>query len=108
MVDAENIIVYVTSANINEAKKIAETVLTQKKAACVNIVPAIESFYWWKGEIASAKECLLIIKTNAQLLDEIVELVKKVHTYDIPEIIAVPIIGGSGDYLKWIQGEVRK
>jgi periplasmic divalent cation tolerance protein len=108
MGEVTNIIVYVTSANIREARKIAETLLIQKKAACVNIVPTIESLYWWRGEIASAKECLLIIKTNAESLDEIVEIVKKGHTYDIPEIIAVPIIGGSGDFLKWVQGEISK
>jgi periplasmic divalent cation tolerance protein len=108
MGEVTNIIVYVTSANIREAEQIAGTLLALKKAACVNIVPTIESFYWWKGEIASAKECLLIIKTNAESLDEIVEIVKKGHTYDIPEIIAVPIIGGSGDFLKWVQGEIRK
>lgn len=108
MGETTSIIVYVTSANIPEAKKIAGTLLAQKKAACVNIIPARESYYWWRGEIASAKECLLIIKTDAELIDEIVELVKKGHTYDVPEIIAVPIIGGSGDYLKWIQGEICK
>ncbi len=108
MGEVDNIIVYVTSANIREGKKIAEMLLTRKKAACVNIVPAVESYYWWRGEIASAKECLLIIKSNSELLDDIVDLVKKEHTYDIPEIIAVPIMGGSGDYLKWVQGEVCK
>jgi periplasmic divalent cation tolerance protein len=108
MGEVTNIIVYVTSPNVREGEKIAETLLTRKKAACVNIVPAIESFYWWKGEIASAKECLLIIKTNAGALDEIVEIVKKGHTYDVPEIIAVPIIGGSGDYLQWVQSEISK
>ncbi len=108
MGEVDNIIVYVTSANVREGKKIAEMLLTRKKAACVNIVPAVESYYWWRGEIASAKECLLIIKSNSELLDDIVDLVKKEHTYDIPEIIAVPIMGGSGDYLKWVQGEVCK
>jgi periplasmic divalent cation tolerance protein len=71
----------------------------------VNIVPAVESHYWWQDKKESAQELLLIVKTQTKLLDELVALVKKNHPYSIPEIIAMPIIGGNEDYLKWVDEE---
>ncbi|MBN2187526.1 MAG: divalent-cation tolerance protein CutA [Dehalococcoidia bacterium] len=82
--------------------------LGRKKAACINIVPRVDSLFWWQGKLDSAQESLLIIKTKASLLPEIVELVKEVHSYAVPEIIALPIIDGSEDYLKWIDDEVKE
>jgi periplasmic divalent cation tolerance protein len=77
--------------------------LTERKAACVNIVSAVESHYWWKRKKETAQEHLLIVKTQAELLDELIVLVKKHHLYSIPEIIALPIIGGNEDYLRWVE-----
>jgi periplasmic divalent cation tolerance protein len=71
-------------------------------------VPRIDSSFWWQGKLDSARESLLIIKTRASLLPEIINLVKGIHSYAVPEIIALPIIGGSEDYLKWIDGEVEE
>jgi periplasmic divalent cation tolerance protein len=108
MGELTGMIIYVTSVNMVQAEKIAGELLSQRKAACVNIIPGIESRYWWRGKIASAKECLLIVKSSSELLDEIVQIVKKAHTYDVPEIIAVPIVAGSADYLQWLHAEVHR
>jgi periplasmic divalent cation tolerance protein len=102
------IVVFVTNGSEREARKIAELLLTKRKAACVNIVPRVDSSFWWQGKLDSARESLLIIKTKASLLSEIVDLVKSAHSYEVPEIIALPIIGGNEDYLKWIDNEIRK
>jgi periplasmic divalent cation tolerance protein len=102
------IVIFVTTSTEQEAHKVAELLLTKKKAACVNIVPRVDSSFWWQGKLDSARESLLIIKTKASLLPEIIEMVKSVHSYEVPEIIALPIIGGNEDYLKWIDDEVRE
>jgi len=102
------IVVLVTSSSEEEAHKVAELLLAKRKAACVNIVPGVDSSFWWQGKLDSARESLLIIKTRASLLAEIIGLVKSVHSYEVPEIIALPIIGGNEDYLEWIDGEVRE
>ncbi len=102
------IVIFVTTSTEGEARKITELLLGRRKAACVNIVPRVDSSFWWQGKLDSARESLLIIKTTASLLSEIIELVKSVHSYEVPEIIALPIIGGSEAYLKWIDAEVRE
>lgn len=100
-----HIVVLVTTSD-NQAQEIADVLLGQRKAACVNIVPGVSSFFWWQGKPDSDRESLLIIKSKASLLDEIITLVKEVHSYDVPEIIALPIIGGNPEYLEWIDKEV--
>jgi periplasmic divalent cation tolerance protein len=102
------VVILVTTGTEAEARKIAELLLSKRKAACVNIVPRVDSSFWWQGKLGSARESLLIIKTRASLLPEIIEMVKSVHSYEVPEIIALPIIGGSEDYLKWIDDEVKE
>jgi periplasmic divalent cation tolerance protein len=108
MKDTGKVVVLVTTSSEEEAHKMAELLLTRRKAACVNIVPKVDSSFWWQGKLDSARESLLIIKTTASLLHETIELVKSAHSYEVPEIIALPIIGGNEDYLKWIDNEVRE
>jgi periplasmic divalent cation tolerance protein len=98
----DKIIVLITAGSEEEAQRVAESLVKGKKAACVNIVPRVDSLFWWKGKIDSARESLLLVKTKASLFPEIVELVKRTHSYEVPEIIALPIIAGSEDYLKWL------
>ncbi|MCX6004206.1 MAG: divalent-cation tolerance protein CutA [Chloroflexi bacterium] len=100
-------VVLVTASSTDEADKIAAVLLKKRKAACVNIIPKVNSRFWWKGEIDSSDEALMIIKTKASVLADVIELVKKNHSYTIPEIIALPIIAGNEEYLEWIGGEVR-
>lgn len=103
MTKIEEIVVFITAGTDKEAKNIADKLLDQKKAACVNIVPNIDSFFWWQGRKEKAQESLLIVKSRASLLDGIIKLVKEAHSYEVPEIIAMPIIGGNQDYLDWIK-----
>jgi periplasmic divalent cation tolerance protein len=107
MTDTGMAVVLITTDTEEEAIKIASVLLNQRKAACVNTVPRVNSRFWWQGKLDSARESLLIVKTRASLLDEIVKLVKEIHSYDTPEIIALPIIGGSQDYMGWIDQEVK-
>ena len=105
MAESSYIVVLVTTGSPEEAKKISSALLEQKKAACVNIVPQVSSRFWWQGELDSADESLLIIKTRASLLDDIVKIVKELHSYEVAEVIALPIVGGNPDYLNWIGEE---
>jgi len=102
MKGANGIIVLITAGNEEEAHKIARLLINEKKAACVNIVPRVGSLFRWKGKVDSARENLLLVKSRASLLSEIISLVKEVHSCEVPEIIALPIIGGSEEYLKWL------
>ena len=108
MKESGEIVIFVTASTEEEAHRIAELLLNQRKAACINIIPKVDSLFWWQGKLDSARESFLIIKTRASLLPEIVDLVKSVHSYEVPEIIAMPIVGGNEDYLKWIDSEVKK
>jgi periplasmic divalent cation tolerance protein len=108
MENRENVVIFITAGTDEEAHKVAEALLKNKDAACVNIVPRIRSLFWWHDKLDSAQESLLIVKSKASLLSEIVRLVKQVHSYDVPEVIALPIIGGNPDYLDWIGKEVKQ
>ncbi|KAK4796696.1 hypothetical protein SAY86_029022 [Trapa natans] len=102
-----SIVVYVTVPNKESGKKLAESIIREKLAACVNRVPGIESVYHWQGEIQTDSEELLIIKTRQSLLEPLTEHVKANHEYDTPEVIALPILGGSVQYLEWIKNSTR-
>ena len=102
-----HIVLLITTATAEEAQRISRVLLTQRKAACVNIVPKVSSFFWWQDKLDSAQESLMLVKTQASQLNETIRLIKELHSYDIPEIIALPIIGGNQDYLEWIDKEVK-
>ncbi|XP_038886215.1 protein CutA, chloroplastic [Benincasa hispida] len=102
-----SIVVYVTVPNREAGKKLAESIVKEKLAACVNIVPGIESVYQWKGEIQTDPEELLIIKTRQSLLGALTDHVKANHPYEVPEVIALPINGGSLEYLEWIKSSTK-
>ncbi len=100
-------VVLITTANAAEAQRISRRLLQQKKAACVNIVSGVDSLFWWNDKLNSAHESLMVVKTNARLFPEIINLVKEEHSYAVPEIIALPVIGGNPDYLEWLDKEVE-
>ena len=102
-----HIIVLVTVSSEEEGKRIADILLQKKAIACANVIREIESFFWWKGEVDHSGELLLLMKSRGKLLEKIVKLVKENHSYEVPEIVAVPIIGGSADYLRWIDESVE-
>ena len=96
------IVVLVTASSKEEANKIARGLLEEKLAACVNILAGLESRFWWQGKIDSAQEVLLVIKTRKTLFNKLAKKVKSLHSYTVPEIIALPIISGNKAYLDWI------
>jgi periplasmic divalent cation tolerance protein len=108
MKNRENVVIFVSTGTDKEAHKVAKALLNNRLAACVNIVPKINSLFWWNGTIDSTKESLLIVKSKASVVNEIVALVKEIHSNEIPEIVALPIIGGNPDYLDWIGKEVKR
>lgn len=95
-------IVFVTVGKEKEAKKISRTVVSEKLAACVNIIKPIESYYTWKGKLAEDREILLIIKTKARLFSKLKNRIIALHSYEVPEIIFIPIQKGLKSYLNWI------
>jgi periplasmic divalent cation tolerance protein len=103
--DTGCIVIFITIDTPANAQKLADTLLTARKAACVNIIPKVSSQYWWQGKIDKTDEVMLVVKTRAALLDELIALVKQNHPDTVPEIIALPIIGGNEDYLKWLEKE---
>ncbi len=100
MTDAR--IVLTTAGSQDEAKKIAQTLVERRLAACVNIVPQIESVYRWRGKVESATECLLVIKTQVSAFEKVRDAVRELNSYDLPECVMLEIEGGSHGYLKWI------
>ncbi|KAJ8465279.1 hypothetical protein OPV22_027831 [Ensete ventricosum] len=103
-----SIVVYVTVPNKEAGKKLAQGIIQEKLAACVNQVPGIESVYWWDGKVQTDSEELLIIKTRESLLSALTEHVQSNHAYDVPEVIALPINGGNLKYLEWIKNSTRE
>lgn len=98
-------VVLITVSGAEEGDRIARLLVGARKAACVNVVPGIASVFWWEGEVDAEQESLLIVKTKGSLFPEVVELVKSAHSYEVPEIIALPIVDGSEDYLEWLDNE---
>lgn len=95
-------LILTTCGSAEEARRIAQEIVQRRLAACVNIVPQVESVYRWKGEIESAAEWLLIIKTTAAAFERLRYALAKLHSYDLPECIAIAIEDGSSEYLEWI------
>ena len=105
MTKSSYIVVFITTSSYEEARKIADALVVQKKAACVNIVPKVNSLFRWKGKIEDVEESLMVVKTRAELFPDIVSTVKSIHSYEVPEIIALPIVEGNPDYLSWLKEE---
>jgi periplasmic divalent cation tolerance protein len=105
MTKSSYIVVFITTSSYEEARKIADALVVQKKAACVNIVPKVNSLFRWKGKIEDVEESLMVVKTRAELFPDVVSTVKSIHSYDVPEIIALPIVEGDPDYLTWLKEE---
>jgi len=106
MTDA--IVVLVTASSEEEAERIARTVVEEKLAACVNVLPRVRSFYRWKGEMNDATECLMIAKTRRELFDALEKRVLELHSYEVPEVVALEIEESAVPYLDWIAAETRE
>jgi periplasmic divalent cation tolerance protein len=104
---SERLVVLMTAGSQEEADRIAHTLVAELLAACVNVVPGITSVYRWQGEVQRDQEWLLVAKSREEVLNDLVRRVQALHSYDVPEIIALPLVGGSQPYLRWIDGEVH-
>ena len=98
-------VVLLTVSSEEEGLKIARALVGRRLAACVNVVPGVRSVYRWKGEIKDDKELLLVAKTREHLMAKVVQTVKELHSYAVPETIALPIVGGSEAYMAWVKEE---
>ncbi|MFW6121168.1 MAG: divalent-cation tolerance protein CutA [Petrotogales bacterium] len=100
-------VIYSTTGNIEDAKKIARVLVKEKLVACVNIIPKIESIYRWQEKIEEDNECVLISKTTDKNVDETIQKIKKLHPYDVPDIVVLPIIKGLKEYLNYVKDETK-
>ena len=105
---SEFIQVSTTVKSKEKADKIAETLLAERVAGCVQILGPVKSSYWWEGRIEHAREWICFIKAKASDYGRIESSIKRMHNYDIPEVIALPILRGNSDYLDWINRETRR
>ena len=101
-------VVLVTAKDVDEAQRIADKLLKEKLVACANIVKDVKSLFWWEGKIDVAQEVMLVLKTRRALFAKLAKTVKMVHSYNVPEIIALPIISGYNPYLKWINDSTKQ
>ena len=103
----DKLLVLSTAGSESEARKIAQTLVERRLAACVNIVPPVQSVYRWEGKVEQAEEYLLLIKTVKGREDRVRAVICELHSYDLPECIAIPIESGSAEYLKWLSDSVE-
>ena len=99
------VIVYSTVDNIRNAKKIANVIVKERLVACVNIIPKIESIYWWKGKIENSKECILIAKTKEKNIKKTMDKIRSIHPYELPDIVVIPVVDGFKKYIDYIDDE---
>src|SRR4030043_674320 len=97
------IIVFMTAPNKEEAAKIVRALLEERLIACANIMDPVASLFWWQGKIEEEKEVLVIMKSSETLLKRLSQRVTELHSYEVPEILAVPIVEGSPSYLEWMK-----
>jgi len=101
-----NIIVFSSCGSAEEAERLARKLLEGRLAACVNVIMQMRSYYWWKGNIETSRECLLVIKTSRDKFDQLRPVLESAHSYELPEVLALQVIDGSPDYLAWLEREL--
>jgi periplasmic divalent cation tolerance protein len=102
----DKIVVFSTASTAEEAEKIAHALVDGRLAACVNVVSGLRSYYRWQGKIEDAAEFLLIIKSTRERFPALRTLLEKLHSYEVPEVIALPVVDGAQNYLNWMDGEL--
>lgn len=101
------ILIYVTVPTVDGAERLGRALVEERLAACVNLIPGITSFYWWEGQVQREGEVLLLVKSQARLLERLVARVRELAGYDVPATSALPVVGGNPDYLRWVIEEAR-
>jgi len=104
---SEPLVILMTAGSLEEARRIADVLVTEMLAACVNVLPGVTSVYRWEGKVQRDEECLLVAKSTREVLGDLIRRVQSRHSYDLPEIVALPVVGGSEAYLRWLDGEVH-
>jgi periplasmic divalent cation tolerance protein len=99
----DGIIVLITASSGDEAARIGKALVDEHLAACVNVIPSVRSFFFWEGTTQDAHELLMLCKSRKHVLEKLIHRVKALHSYSVPEIIALPVAGGSEDYLAWFR-----
>jgi periplasmic divalent cation tolerance protein len=102
----DKIVVLSTCATEEQAVKLARVLVEARVAACVTMVPGARSIYRWQGAVESAAECLLIIKSSLQLFEPLRTALEKAHAYDVPEVLALPVVEGAANYMNWLEGQL--
>lgn len=102
----DKIVVFSTCGSQEEAERLARRLVEEHLAACVNVISPVRSFYRWKGAIEDATEWLLAIKTSRELFDRVRATLESAHSYELPEVLALPVVEGSPGYLAWMEGEL--
>lgn len=106
--EGDFIVVFITTNSFEEALKIGRTLVEERLAACVNVIPEVFSFYWWEGKVQEDKEALMVVKTTVSSFPALEGRVRELHSYTVPEIIALPIREGYKGYLDWVAGSVLR
>jgi periplasmic divalent cation tolerance protein len=101
------VVVLVTCPTRAVARRIAKRLVGERLAACVNVIAGVESVFWWRGKVDRAREWLLLIKTTAPRFERLKQAVLAAHPYEVPEVIALPVVAGHEPYLKWIQASLQ-
>jgi periplasmic divalent cation tolerance protein len=101
----EILVVFVTAANPEEAAKISESAVKSRQAACATTFPVVRSVYWWEGKLLNDQESVVMLKTTSERFEALQKTIRAVHSYKVPEIIAVPVTNGLPQYLEWVQAE---
>ena len=104
---SKHMVVFITAPNEEEGARLAKALVEERLCACVNIMPRVRSIYRWEGEICDEPEVMMIAKSAATMAAAIVKRVKELHSYDVPEIICLPVATGSGEYLDWIDDSLK-
>ncbi len=100
-------VTFVTCRDAREARRLARALVSDRLAACVNVVPGVLSVYRWKGKLETGREVLLLVKSRAALSRRLVARVRELHSYQVPETVSVPIVAGNEDYLRWLRESTR-
>ena len=103
----DKIVILSTCSSAEEAEKIARLLVEEHLAACVNVIPRMQSYYRWNGTIESAEECLLVIKSARELFERLRAVLEQAHSYEVPEAIALPILDGAETYMTWLEGNLQ-
>ena len=103
----DKIVILSTCETEEEAQRLARALLDARLAACINVIPRVRSVYRWKGAVETADECLLLIKSSRALFEPLQAAITKLHSYEVPEVIALPVVAGAENYLSWLGASLR-